>query len=99
MESNEHMRNPRSEITVLRDQDSVAIHLSFEVSDQLSENIVLDTEVLVRLFLPNVTYSLEVQGFQPSSKCLFILYEHVATCTLHMFCKIVCCKVWMLSLI
>jgi len=72
MESNENMRNPRNEITVLRDQDSVAIHLSFEVSDQLSENIVSDTEVLVHLFLSNVTYSLEVQGFQPSSKCLFI---------------------------
>jgi len=67
MESNEIIRNPRSEVTVLRDTDAVAIHISFEVNDQLSKNIIVDTEDLVHSFLSNVT-NIEVQGFQPNSK-------------------------------
>ena len=67
MESNENTRNPRSEVRSLRSQDTTAIHISFEV--QLSENVVSGTEGLVHSFLPNATYSLEVQGFQPSSEC------------------------------
>ncbi|XP_065910295.1 uncharacterized protein [Dysidea avara] len=67
MESNENTRNPRSEVRSLRSQDTTAIHISFEV--QLSENVVSGTEGLVHSFLPNATYSLEVQGFQPSNSC------------------------------
>ena len=68
MERRENIRNPRTEIETLKNQDN-GIHLSFEVDVQLTENVLSGIRALVLSYLPNTaSYSLGVQGFQPSSK-------------------------------
>lgn len=63
----------------------VAMDISFEMDLKLSENVTSKIVTKINSYLSNTTSTLEVVGFQPSSKCLLYttVCEHIIC--IHMY--------------
>ena len=45
------------------------MHISFEMDSQLSENVTSEISTVINSYLSSTTFTLEVIGYLPSSKC------------------------------
>ena len=60
--------------SALGDQFAV-IRISFEMESKLSESVASEITTAINLYLSNATFTLEVIGLQPSSKCYTTSYH------------------------
>lgn len=71
MDANNNLISPESEpLTVNKSESNyVSMRISFEMDLQLSGNVTSEITSVINSYLSNITSTLEVVGFQPSSKC------------------------------
>ena len=72
MEANSNLMNSIGELSIFNQSGNryVAVPISFEMDLELSESVASEITSVIKSYLSNTIYTLEVIGFQPSSKCV-----------------------------